>query len=222
MKTVISMLKSIDLSRIRAPRTDGQKEYVKMLSNKKCITVVTGPAGTGKTLFACQEAVKAYSNSEIEKIIITRPTVSVDEDLGYLPGGIGEKMSPWLEPIYGIFGNYFSSYEIERLKDRNVIEILPLGYTRGRTFDNSFVIADEFQNATINQTKTLLTRIGLDTKMVMLGDLEQVDIERNSSGLLDFIERIDDELEYIDYVCMDDEDVQRHPVVKEILGLYSK
>lgn len=212
---------NINFSRVKTPKTEGQQKYVDALCNSKCVTVVTGPAGTGKTLFACQEAVNCYSSSNIEKIIITRPTVSVDEDLGYLPGGIDEKMSPWLEPIYGILSNYFSLYEIERMKDRNILEIMPLGYTRGRTFENSFVIADEFQNATRNQTKTLLTRIGTDTKMVLMGDMDQIDIDSNESGLVDLVYRIDDKLEHIDYVSMDDEDVQRHPAVKEVLELYS-
>lgn len=218
---VFSLIRSVDMSRLKTPKSEGQKKYVETLSNPKSVTVVTGPAGTGKTLFACQEAVQCYSESSIDKIVITRPTISVDEDLGYLPGGIEEKMAPWLEPIYTILQNYFSVYEIERMKERQDLEIMPLSHIRGRTFENSFVIADEFQNATINQTKTLLTRIGYDTKMVLMGDMEQVDIDNNESGLVDLVHRIDDNLNHIDYVNMDDEDVQRHPAVVEILELYS-
>lgn len=216
----VTMSKFIDTSKVRLPKTIGQTNYLKALRSDKCVTVVSGPAGTGKTLFACQEAILSFNEDKYERIIITRPTVGVDEDLGYLPGGIDEKMTPWMQPIYDILSNYYTAYEIERLKDRNEIEILPLAHMRGRTLENAVVIADEVQNATVNQTKTLLTRIGNDTKMVLMGDIDQVDIEMQNSGLVDLVERISEDLEYIEYVSMDADDVQRHPAIKEILSLY--
>ena len=211
---------NINTSNIFIPKTSGQTKYLEALRSTKSVSLCTGPAGTGKTLFACQEAVLAFNEDRYKKIIMTRPTVGVDEDLGYLPGDINDKMTPWMQPINDILLNYFSVYEIERLKTRDLIEILPLAHIRGRTLDNAIIIADEAQNATINQTKTLMTRIGNDSKMVLIGDTTQVDIE--NSGLIDLIERIavSDNLEYIEHINMNHEDVQRHPAIKEILSLY--
>lgn len=207
----------------KVPRTSGQRRYISSLRSAKPITLVTGPAGTGKTLFACQEAVSRFHQSDIDRIVITRPTVTVDESLGFLPGGVDEKMEPWMEPIYAILCDHFTHAQMQRMKERRVLEILPLGYARGRTFERCMVLADEFQNATVNQTRSLLTRMGPGSRMVVMGDVEQIDLESGESGLVDLIKRLEGRpaLEYVECVAMGSEDVQRHPAVAEILGLYT-
>ena len=154
------------------PRNRSQEEYIlELLDSGKDIVFGIGPAGTGKTLLACQAAVKAFIAGEVERIVVTRPAVSADEDLGFLPGTLEEKMAPWTRPIFDVFREYFYSGEIESMIKEGVIEISPLAYMRGRTFKDAYIIADEMQNATPNQMKMLLTRIGTNSKMVVTGDL---------------------------------------------------
>jgi phosphate starvation-inducible PhoH-like protein len=156
------------------PRNRNQEEYVlELLDTDKNIVFGIGPAGTGKTLLACQSAVKAFLNGEVERIVVTRPAVSADEDLGFLPGTLEEKMAPWTRPIFDVFREHFYANEIEGMIKEGVIEISPLAYMRGRTFKDAYIIADEMQNATPNQMKMLLTRIGTGSKMVVTGDLAQ-------------------------------------------------
>jgi phosphate starvation-inducible PhoH-like protein len=136
------------------PKTPGQLRYVEALRNyQKPIVVATGPAGSGKTLFACQEAVERLGHRQVDRVILTRPLVAADEELGYLPGTLERKMDPWTRPMFDILGNYFSNSRIKQLVKDKVIEIAPLAYMRGRTFDGCFVVADEMQNTTPNQTK---------------------------------------------------------------------
>lgn len=206
--------------KLKEPKSIKQLKYVKSINDyTKPITISTGPAGCGKTLFACQEAAKSYANGDYSKIILTRPTIAVDEDLGYLPGSMHDKLAPWIRPMMDILCNYFTESQIENMKYNDKLEIAPLSYMRGRTFENSFVIGDEMQNSTKNQMKMLLTRIGTNSKMVIIGDPLQSDLKEDTNGLCDLISRVHDkELEFIDYVCLDDSDVQRSEVVIELLN----
>ena len=204
------------------PKSPGQVRYLTLLKNpRKPLVIATGPAGSGKTLFACQEAVERLSQRSVERIVLTRPMVTVDEDLGYLPGSLEMKMDPWTRPMFDILDGYFASSKIKQMVRNRTIEISPLAYMRGRTFENCFVVADEMQNSTTNQMKMLLTRLGEGTKMVVTGDTEQCDIPDGLGGLIDLIPRIEGtELQYLDHVMLESEDIQRHPAVKEVLDLY--
>ena len=203
------------------PRNINQETYmIKLLDNTKDIVFGVGPAGTGKTLIAVQIAVKLLKQGEINRIVLTRPAVSVDEDLGFLPGTLEQKMAPWTKPIFDIIRDYFSSREISVMIDEGIFEIAPLAYMRGRTFKRSFILADEMQNATPNQMKMLLTRIGTDSKMVVTGDLEQAD-RIYDNGLVNFITQVDQKnLQRIDVVRFNFTDIERHEAVKEVLNIY--
>ncbi len=195
------------------PKSPNQILYVKkLLSMRKPIIVAAGPAGCGKTLFACQVAAQRIQANQCDKIIVTRPTVSVDEELGFLPGKLEKKMEPWVKPMFEIF---------EKEKVQRSVEIVPLAYMRGRTFKNSFIIADEMQNSTPNQMKMVMTRIGDDSKMVVTGDCTQSDLHFKTNGLEDLFFRISEkDLEYIDHIIFENEDIQRHPAVTEVLSIY--
>jgi len=204
------------------PKTENQKKYVKYLDSKNdYILSVIGPAGTGKTLLACNKAIDELKNKNVDKIIITRPVVPVEEELGFLPGNIEKKMDPWLRPICDIFLETYSKSELNSMISNGIIEISPLGFMRGRTFKNSFIIADEMQNSSPNQMFMLLTRIGINSKMVITGDLAQSDrIENN--GLKDFIYRLKNNTmpENLNLIEMEDIDVQRSKLVNDVLTLY--
>ena len=164
--------------------------------------------------------IKLYQEGKVDKIIVTRPAVSVDEDLGFLPGTLNEKMAPWTRPIFDVLGEYYQQKDIESMLYEGTIEISPLAYMRGRTFKNAYVIADEMQNATQNQMKMLLTRIGENSKMVVTGDLAQADRLRDN-GLIDFVEKLKGHnLSHIDVVQFDQRDIERHQAVKEVLEIY--
>ena len=158
-------------SKFTTPKNPHQAEYVSALKNKnKKIVVCTGPAGTGKTLFATEYGVRLFLMGEVEKLIFTRPSVSVDEDLGYLPGTLEDKMAPWIRPIYDILYAFLTPAEVTALIEDKLIEIAPLGYMRGRTFKNAWIVADEMQNSTISQMKMLLTRLGENSRIIVTGD----------------------------------------------------
>ena len=203
------------------PRNKHQESYLfKLNDDTKNILFAIGPAGTGKTLLAVQMGIKLYQEGKIDKIIVTRPAVSVDEDLGFLPGTLNEKMAPWTRPIFDVLGEYYQQKDIENMLYEGVIEISPLAYMRGRTFKNAYVIADEMQNATQNQMKMLLTRLGENSKMVVTGDLNQAD-RLKDNGLVDFIDKIKGHrLSHIDAVYFDSHDIERHQAVKEVLDIY--
>jgi len=205
------------------PKNRHQSEYLAALKDKKKkIVVCTGPAGTGKTLFATEYGVRQFLTGSIEKLIFTRPSVSVDEDLGYLPGTLEDKMAPWIRPIYDILYSFLSPTEVTTLIEEKLIEIAPLGYMRGRTFKNAWIVADEMQNSTISQMKMLLTRLGENSKIVVTGDLEQFDREDEYNGLDDFLSKLKGKRsDSISSFEFDREDIQREDVVKEVLDIYA-
>lgn len=205
------------------PRNLSQENYLELLKNsKKYIIFAIGPAGTGKTMLAVQMAIKLFKEGVITKIIVTRPAVSVDEEHGFLPGTLNQKMEPWTRPIFDVFEEYYPPREIADMLEDGVIEISPLAYMRGRTFKNAFVIADEMQNTTPSQMKMLLTRIGENSRMVVTGDLCQADRPKEN-GLLEFCNLYDEGGDYrmIAMAKFGTKDVERHPVVKEILKIYN-
>lgn len=187
------------------------------LRSNKPIVIGTGPAGSGKTMLACQIAMEHIQRNFRGRVVLTRPIVAADEDMGYLPGDMDQKMEPWTKPMYDIFERYITHNQMDRC-----ITIEPLGYMRGRTFDNTLIIADEMQNATPNQMKMLLTRIGEGTKLVVTGDLEQSDLGPDN-GLADLIYKMQClDLDYITHVEMEDDDIVRHPAVKEVLSILQR
>ena len=203
------------------PRNRNQENYILQLTDPdKDIVFGIGPAGTGKTMLACQVAVKMFLEGQVDRIVVTRPAVSADEDLGFLPGTLEEKMAPWTRPIFDVFREYFYANEIEGMIKEGVIEISPLAYMRGRTFKDAYIIADEMQNATPNQMKMLLTRIGIGSKMVVTGDLAQAD-RLKDNGLIDFTKHLDEfESKRIVSVYFHQKDIERHEAVKEVLQVY--
>ena len=206
------------------PRNISQETYLESLKNpKKYIVFAVGPAGTGKTMLGVQMAIKFLKEGVIKKIIITRPAVSVDEEHGFLPGTLNQKMEPWTRPIIDVFEEYYHPREIADMLDDGVIEISPLAYMRGRTFKNAFVVADEMQNATPSQMKMLLTRIGDGSRMVVTGDLAQADRPKEN-GLLEFVNLYKEtgQSRLVDMIWFGVQDIERHPVVKEILNIYKE
>jgi phosphate starvation-inducible PhoH-like protein len=202
-------------------RGPNQKQYLEMLQDEAIsIVLAIGPAGTGKTMLAVQNGIKMYQEGLVDKIIVTRPAVSVDEDLGFLPGTLNEKMAPWTRPIFDVLGEYYQTKDIAKMLEEGVIEISPLAYMRGRTFKNAYIIADECQNTTANQMKMLLTRLGEGSKMVVTGDLAQAD-RMNDNGLINFCNLLGSkQLKHIDIIQFDHKDIERHHAVKEVLALY--
>lgn len=206
------------------PRNISQENYLELLKNpKKFIVFAIGPAGTGKTMMGVQMAIKLFKEGVINKIIITRPAVSVDEEHGFLPGTLNQKMEPWTRPIMDVFEDYYHPKEIAEMLEDGVIEISPLAYMRGRTFKNAFIVADEMQNATPSQMKMLLTRLGENSRMVVTGDLNQAD-RPSENGLLEFCSLYGQGGDYrmIAMAQFGTRDVERHPVVREILSIYKE
>lgn len=203
-------------------KNDAQCEYNQALYDTKVPMVFgIGPAGTGKTMLACSAAISELNNGLRKKIIMTRPVVSVEEDIGYLPGTLEEKMDPWIRPIMDIFSEHFTQNQIQFMIKEKTIEICPLAYMRGRTFKDAFIIADEMQNSTVNQMKMLLTRIGEGSRMVITGDLKQHDRKYEDNGLKDIYDRISEQdLERIRCIKFDHSHIERSPIVKDILHLY--
>jgi phosphate starvation-inducible PhoH-like protein len=206
------------------PRNLNQKEYLsKLLDQSKNIVFALGPAGTGKTLIACQVGIKLFKEGLVDKIVVTRPAVAVDEEHGFLPGTLEQKMAPWTRPIFDVLSEYYYSREIENMIREGIIEISPLAYMRGRNFENSFIILDEAQNTTPSQIKMALTRISAGSKMVITGDLAQHDRGYEKNGLLDFTEKLKlKQSSLIDIVEFVHSDIQRHPAVKEVLSIYGE
>lgn len=208
------------------PKSLNQETYIDLLTDpSKLIIFATGPAGTGKTMLAVLAAIKAYKEGTCKKIVITRPAVGVDDEKhGFLPGDLNQKMEPWTRPIMDVFAEYYRPTDITRMLDEQTIEISPLAYMRGRTFKNSWIIADEMQNATPNQMKMLLTRLGDSSKMVVTGDTRQADRRENDNGLLDF-KRLVSQYENCKFVAgveFAGKDIKRHPAVVEVLKIYGE
>jgi phosphate starvation-inducible PhoH-like protein len=204
------------------PKTINQEHYVKYLNNiNSKIIISVGPAGTGKTMFACQKAISQMKSEEIHKIIITRPVVTVEEEIGFLPGNIIKKMDPWTKPIFDIFLEHYSKSELDMMLNNGKIEICPLAFMRGRTFKNAFIIADEMQNSSPNQMKMLTTRIGDNSRMVITGDLKQTDILKEN-GLYDFIKRFENHpsTDLIKLIKLDNNDIERSEIVKKVIEIY--
>lgn len=204
------------------PKNLSQETYLlKLNDSQKMIVFAIGPAGTGKTMLGVQWAIDQLKYGSADKVIITRPAVSVDEQHGFLPGDLNQKMEPWTKPIFDVLAENFNAREIENFVREGVIETSPLAYMRGRTFKNAVIIADEMQNATPSQMKMLLTRLGSGSKMVVTGDLQQADRPSNN-GLLEFLQLYNnfDNHRYVDICKFDVQDVERHEAVKEILAIY--
>jgi phosphate starvation-inducible PhoH-like protein len=205
-------------------RNANQKLYLtKLYEEATSIVLAIGPAGTGKTMLAVQFGIKLFQEGKVDKIVVTRPAVSVDEDLGFLPGTLNEKMAPWTRPIFDVLGEYYQTKEIAKMLEEGVIEISPLAYMRGRTFKNAYIVADEMQNATVNQMKMLLTRLGEGSKMVVTGDLAQAD-RVSDNGLVNFCNLLTGKsgLQHIDIIQFDTRDIERHNAVKEVLAVYGE
>ena len=205
------------------PRNFNQDDLLGHIENQNTnIVFAVGPTGTGKTLISTLAGIKLLKSNKINKLVITRPAVSVDEQHGFLPGTLQEKMAPWTRPIMDVFEEYYTPEQIEYMLMDNKIEIAPLAYMRGRTFKDAYIIADEMQNATDNQMKMLLTRLGNNSKIIVTGDLDQHDRGYESNGLKMFMERLTKTpSEIIKEVSFTNKDIERHPAVAEVLRLYS-
>ena len=203
------------------PKTLGQKYYIKSMRNKDVVFGI-GPAGTGKTYLAVAMAVNAFKKKDVQKIILARPAVEAGERLGFLPGDLQDKVDPYLRPLYDALYDILGRDTALRLKEKEVIEVVPLAYMRGRTLDNSFIILDEAQNTTREQMKMFLTRMGFGSKVVVTGDVTQIDLPRGkASGLTEAV-RVLKGVDDIDFCFLKDTDVVRHELVKKIINAYDK
>jgi phosphate starvation-inducible PhoH-like protein len=206
------------------PRNLHQEDLLEHLdSNSKHIVFATGPAGTGKTMLAVQMGIRKLEDNEVDRIVITRPAVSVDEQHGFLPGDLKAKMEPWTRPIFDFLEEHYDPKKVLQMVENKTIEISPLAYMRGRTFKRAWIIADEMQNATQEQTKMLLTRIGEGSKIVVTGDLAQHDRGFTNNGLADFLNKYNTaSVNSIAHVQFEKRDVERHPVVADVLNIYDE
>ena len=203
------------------PKTLGQKEYLNAIRNN-AITFGVGPAGTGKTYLAVAMAVKAFKAKEVSRIVLTRPAVEAGEKLGFLPGDLQQKVDPYLRPLYDGLFDMLGAETYERLVEKQIIEVAPLAYMRGRTLDDSFIILDEAQNTTPEQMKMFLTRMGVGSKVVVTGDVTQIDLpERTRSGLVDALHVLK-QVKGIAQCYFTEKDVVRHRLVQEIIKAYDR
>ena len=200
-------------------KTLGQKEYVDSIRNRDMVFAI-GPAGTGKTYIAVAMAINAYKNKEIQKIILARPAVEAGENLGFLPGDLQEKVDPYLRPLYDGLYDILGRENAMRLKEKEVIEVVPLAYMRGRTLDEAFIILDEAQNTTQEQMKMFLTRMGFESKVVVTGDITQVDLPGGKKSGLVEAEKILKNVKGIDFCHLNEMDVVRHEMVRRIIRAY--
>ncbi len=202
-------------------KTLGQKVYVDSIKSHDVVFGI-GPAGTGKTFLAVTLAVTALKRGQVKRIVLTRPAVEAGESLGFLPGDLKEKVDPYLRPVYDALYQILGKEQTTRLMEREIIESAPLAYMRGRTLEDAFVILDEAQNTTIMQMKMFLTRLGFNSKMIVNGDMSQIDLPRRvKSGLIDAMEKLKG-IKAIDFVHFSASDVVRHPVVADIINAYEK
>ena len=203
------------------PKTLGQKKYISAIE-ENIITFGIGPAGTGKTFLAIAMAAKALKNNSVSKIILTRPAVEAGENLGFLPGDLQEKIDPYLRPLYDSLYSILGYDNFLKLKEKGIIEVAPLAYMRGRTLDDAFIILDEAQNATNEQMKMFLTRIGFESKAVITGDITQIDLGRRKNSGLVSVSKILNNIKGINFNYFDSSDVVRHSIVMKIIDAYTK
>jgi phosphate starvation-inducible PhoH-like protein len=211
------------------PKNSKQEKLDLYLKQNFPIVVAEGPAGTGKTLLSTQHTIQLLHENKIKKIVMTRPTVFTGSDIGFLPGTLEDKMQPWMMPMLDVFQEFYAKDKIRKLINEGVVEIVPLGFMRGRSFRNCAIVADEMQNSSTEQMKMLLTRVGENSKLVITGDLKQTDLNGVVNGLEDLLDRL--QLKYISphemikdgfgIVRLDGQCIERHPVIVKILDLYS-
>lgn len=203
------------------PRTDGQRAFVRAME-ERTLTLGIGPAGTGKTFLAVVMAVRALKNREVSKLILSRPAVEAGEKLGFLPGDLREKVDPYLRPLYDALSELLDDAVVAKYMERGTIEVAPLAYMRGRTLSDAYVILDEAQNATADQLKMFLTRLGSASKMIVTGDVTQIDLPNGArSGLRDAANRLDG-VDDVGIVELTETDVVRHPLVARIIRAYAR
>jgi len=203
------------------PKTENQALYMKALKEEKQV-ICMGPAGTGKTYLAVAAAVEALLNEKVQKIILIRPAVEAGEKLGFLPGDLSQKVDPYLRPLYDGLYEMFGVERTTKLIEKEVIEVAPLAYLRGRTLNNAFIIMDESQNTTVEQMKMVLTRIGYGSQAVINGDLTQIDLPKHITSGLDHVIRVLKDTSGIGIVEFSSQDVIRHPLVRKIIDAYKK
>ena len=207
------------------PKSRAQERLVLSLFDPEThITIAVGPAGTGKTYLAVQAAIQALRTGAVDRIILTRPAVGVDEEQhGFLPGDLNQKMEPWTRPLLDVLHEYYSPKDVAQMLADKIIEISPLAYMRGRNFKSAYIIADEMQNATPGQTKMLMTRIGQGSRIVLTGDTNQADRTNTNNGLLDICQKLKNNDTVGIRVCeLGLRDIQRHPIIGKILNLYGE
>ena len=204
-----------------SPKTKGQETYVREVG-KNDIVFSIGPAGTGKTFLGVAFAVFALENHEVDRIILSRPAVEAGENLGFLPGDLKEKVDPYLSPLYDALGAMLPQNKLKPLLERKTIEVIPLAYMRGRTLDNAFLILDEAQNSTVMQMKMFLTRLGINSRAIVTGDITQIDLQRRSESGLVQVAEILKGVDGIGFVYLDETDVVRHPLVRKIIRAYER
>lgn len=203
------------------PRSEGQRRYIQSIFANDLVFSI-GPAGTGKTYLAVACAVRALKERRVGRIILVRPAVEADESLGFLPGDMKEKVDPYLRPLYDALYEMFPAGKSEKLIAEGTIEVAPLAYMRGRTLNNSFIILDEAQNTTVRQMKMFLTRLGLNSKAVVTGDITQIDLPKGKMSGLIHIQHVLEGIEGIEFVYLDDRDVVRHKLVQDIILAYER
>lgn len=220
-------VKTPSVKQLFIPKSANQKQYYEDICNDDIkIVIASGPAGTGKTLFPTQYAAKLLIETK-QKIVLTRPLISVDEELGYLPGNINQKMDPWIIPLFDVLREFYTQKELNALIAEKRVEIVPLAFMRGRTFKNTYIIGDELQNTSNNQLLMLLTRLGENSKMVITGDVNQCD--NNENGLMDLLTKInrnysDKEMlreKEISLIEFTNDDIQRSAIIETILDIYA-
>ncbi|MGH1378682.1 MAG: PhoH family protein [Alphaproteobacteria bacterium] len=199
------------------PRSQGQENLLQSIKERS-LTMAIGPAGTGKTYLAISSAVEAFENGEIERIVLSRPAMEAGESLGYLPGDMQDKMAPYLRPLYDSLGDRLGGKKVRQYLEDGTIEIAPIGFMRGRTLNNAFIVIDEAQNCTYGQLKMILSRLGWHSTMVITGDPDQSDLLEGISGLAQIADKLEN-IETIGVCRLEQQDIVRHPLVAQMLNV---